>query len=433
MRGIHSFKFGGVYERTQNNFFAGYSTDGAFTFSSVPNFMANIPTSFSGLLPASDNTRGIRQSIAGAYAQDSIRLKSNLTVNLGVRWEMATVPTEVNGKMASLHNISDTQVTVGPMFSNPTLKDFSPRVGLAWDPFKDGKTSIRAGFGIYDALPLGYEFINRFPRTPPFFENGSVNYTAGKSPANFFPNGAFTLLTPSDIPDILCPAEPAPQFRDPVQRQIQRQLSSGTVLTAAYAGSRGYNLYDSQDGTDIALPVSTNPFTWSPSTPTVNPNFARIAGSVWQLPSWYNSAQVGLKKSLSHGLMAQVAWTYQKSVDEGSSTSRTNEFSNTMNNPTGILSAAQPRTFRFRCPRSHRRKPALQHSDSQHLEFLCQGRSRRLAGRNHLHRGHRLAVQRDVKQRPGRPQKQPDHRAVRRTPQRSGRMRDHQSRQHSST
>ena len=125
-RGIHSFKFGGVYERMQDNFFAGFTNDGLFSFGSLTNFLANVPTSFSGLLPTSDNTRGIRQSLAGAYAQDDIRLRPNLTINLGVRYEMVTVPSEVNGKIANLKNISDPQPTVGFLFNNPTLKDFSP-------------------------------------------------------------------------------------------------------------------------------------------------------------------------------------------------------------------------------------------------------------------------------------------------------------------
>jgi Carboxypeptidase regulatory-like domain len=337
VRGIHSFKFGAVYERMQDNFFAGYTTDGAFTFGSVANFMANIPTTFSGLLPGSDDTRGIRQSLAGAYAQDAIRLRSNLTINLGVRYEMVTVPSEINGKMASLKNITDPQVTVGQLFNNPTLKNFSPRVGFAWDPFKDGKTSIRGGFGIYDVLPLAYIFTNRFPRTPPFFENGSVNYTPKTSPANFFPNGAFQTLTPATFRTIYVQPNPPRNFVTQYNLNIQRQLFSGTILTVAFVGSRGYNMLNSQDGADMALPTTTNPFTWSASTPLLNPNFSRIAGTVWNLNSHYAAMQSSLKKSLSHGLMAQVAWSYQKSTDEASSTFSTNEFANTMNNPMGIL------------------------------------------------------------------------------------------------
>lgn len=337
VKGIHSIKIGGAFERMQNNFFAGFTTNGQFQFSSIANFMAGVPTSFSGLLPSSDNTRGIRQSLGAGYAQDSIRLKSNLTVILGVRYEATTVPSEVNGKMASLHNVTDAQPTVGPMFKNPTLKNFEPRVGIAWDPFKDGKTSIRVGFGLYDALPLAYEFTNRFPRTPPFFLSGSVNYAAGKSPANFFPNGAFSLLTLGTLRTIYVQYEPPRSFVTQFQMSVQRQITSSFVLTAAYAGARGYDLYNNQDGTDIALPISTSPFTWSPTATPINTNFGRIAGSTWNLPSWYNSLQMGMKGNLGHGLTTQFAWTLQKSIDEGSATFSTNEFTNTMNNPLGNL------------------------------------------------------------------------------------------------
>ncbi len=324
VKGKHSLKFGAAFERMQNNFFAGFSTDGAFTFGSVANFMANIPTSFSGLLPTSDNTRGIRQSVFGVYAQDSIRLRSNLTINLGVRYEMATVPSEVNGKMASLRNITDAAVTIGPMFNNPTTKNFSPRVGLAWDPFKDGKTSVRAGFGIYDALPLAYLFTNRFPRTPPFFESGTVNYSATSSPANFFPNGAFPLMTPATFRTIYVQPDPPRAFVTQYNVNVQRQLFASTVLTVGFVGSRGYNLYDNQDGTDIAMPISTSPFTWSPTAVPINTNFARIAGSTWNLDSHYAAMQLGLKKNLTSGLMAQLAWTHAKSTDQGSATFSTN-------------------------------------------------------------------------------------------------------------
>jgi hypothetical protein len=337
IRGIHSFKFGGVYERQQDNMIPGFSDNGTFTFGSVPNFMANIPTSFGGLLPTSSVERGIRQSLAGAYAQDSIRLRSNLTVNLGVRYEMVTVPNEVNGMTANLRNITDPQVTVGPLFNNPTLKDFSPRLGFAWDPFKDGKTSIRGGFGIYDVLPLAFAFANVFPRVPPWFESGSVNYTPGTSPANFFPNGAFSLLTPATFRGSYVQTNPPRNFVTQYNFNIQRQLFPDTILTVGFVGNHGYNMLDSQDETDMAMPTTTNPFTWSAATPRLNSNFGRIRGGIWDLPSSYNGMQANLKKNFSHGLMAQVAWTYGKSIDEGSSTFSTNEFANTMNNPMGIF------------------------------------------------------------------------------------------------
>ena len=97
-------------------------------------------------------------------------MRSNLTINLGVRYDMSTVVSEVNGKIASLRNLTDPTVTVGsPYYQNPTLKNFAPRIGFAWDPFKDGRTAIRGGVGMFDILPLPNLLVNLFSRTAPFY------------------------------------------------------------------------------------------------------------------------------------------------------------------------------------------------------------------------------------------------------------------------
>ena len=336
-RGIHSLKFGGVFERMQDNLFAGFTTDGLFAFGSLTNFLANIPSTFSGLLPASDNTRGIRQSLGGVYAQDDIRLRPNLTINVGIRWEMVSVPTEVNGKIANLKNITDAASTIGFLFNNPTKKDFSPRLGFAWDPFKNGKTSIRGGIGIYDALPLAYAFTNRFPRTPPFFEQGSIGYTAGRSPANFFPTSGFTLIGPATFRAIYVQPNPPRAFKTQYNLNIQRELAKDTVLTVGFVGARGRNMVNGNDDTNFALATTTNPYTWLASTPKINTNFGRIAETDWGGDTWYNALQVNLKKNFSHGLMAQLAYTWAKSIDTGSNAFSTNEFINTVGDPYGLF------------------------------------------------------------------------------------------------
>ena len=83
-----------------------------------------------------------------------------LTLNVGLRYEMVRVPTEAHNRISNLRNLTDIQPNVGsPFFLNPTLRNFEPRIGFAWNP-GGGRTLVRAGFGLFDVLPLPYEFVS---------------------------------------------------------------------------------------------------------------------------------------------------------------------------------------------------------------------------------------------------------------------------------
>src|SRR5262249_36521780 len=185
-RGNHSLKFGAAIERIQSNEFAGGDQIGRFTFGSLRNFLTNVPTTFNAVIPGKNETIYLRQAIFGAYARDDFRVGSNLTLNLGLRYEIAGVPTEKYDRLTNLVNLTGNQPRLGsPYFENPTSKNFSPRLGFAWDPFKDGKTAVRGGFGIYDTLPLTYQFVLLVVNANPFSQAGSVTsptLTAGSFP-----------------------------------------------------------------------------------------------------------------------------------------------------------------------------------------------------------------------------------------------------------
>src|SRR6202162_1984458 len=199
-KGLHSLKFGANLEYIQADSFAPDSPGGAFTYNSLSDFLSNAPPAlFKADTPGSVTPRGVRQYIFGAYLQDDFHVRSNLTINWGLRYEMASIITEVNGKLSNLRvlqNAPPVPFLGSPYIQNPTKRNFEPRIGIVWDPFKDGKTSVRAGGGIFDVLPLRVEMAPGVDGVFPF--QHTLTNVGNLSPGDFVlgsstPAGAFAV------------------------------------------------------------------------------------------------------------------------------------------------------------------------------------------------------------------------------------------------
>src|SRR5579863_7002900 len=235
-RGTHSMKFGFALERMRYNPFNLYQPNGLLRFTgfatgnALEDLLTNQPHSLEGGLPVGISPRGYRQTLLAGYFQDDWKVRPRLTLNVGLRYEMTTLLSEVQGKYATLRNISDplpacgtsaptpTNVfvgkpgcsSVGPSFlSNPTIDDFEPRFGFAWDPKGDGKTAVRGGFAIFDVLPLpGYFFSQNWE---PFFLTGTVVNSAAKPLAGTLgilptdPRSAYAGFSPKQTPGCTSP------------------------------------------------------------------------------------------------------------------------------------------------------------------------------------------------------------------------------------
>jgi hypothetical protein len=357
-KGTHSIRFGVAVERMLLNVLADTDPNGIWHFADLQSFLTNNPTKFQGGIANTLSPRNLRQTLFGAYLQDDWRWKSNLTLNLGLRYEMSTVPTETAGKLANLRNLSDANAHLGsPFFSNPTLRDFEPRIGFAWAPLRNGKTAVRGGAGLFDVQPLPYQFILLTTQAAPFFSYTAINASSALPvPLTFFS------VPPVDISANTLRStyiEPHPKRTYVAQwnLNIQQQLTPNLAGMLAYVGSRGVHQPFRVDEADLVIPTKT-PFGYlwpkvdvlgniytsqcnqtdpkgSDPAPCVapnpiNPNFGSIRAMFYEGHSYYNALEAQLAKRMSHGLQVQGTFTWAKSMDTSSASVAGDTFGNSI-------------------------------------------------------------------------------------------------------
>jgi hypothetical protein len=339
-KGIHSLKFGANIERIQDNSFSSSFPGGVFNFSTIFDFItgtSNDPTNPITLsidVPGHVTSRGIRETLFGMYIQDDIRYRPNLSFNVGLRYEMATVPTDVHGQLASLHHITDAApVTGSPLFANPSLKDFEPRIGFSWDPFRQGKTAIRGGFGMFDVQVLPLSLRHTIDGTVPFALSG--NGSAPQGSTDFFPKNAFQSFAADPSTERVAFIEQNPPRNYVMQwnLNVQHEIAPNTTVMIAYVGSRTvHNIFQSDDASTV-LPLAKTPlgYLWpipDPNRPKLNPYFGRVSVTLWNSSAAYHALEVQVKKRMSHGFVAQASYTYGKSIDTSSGSTDGDQFQN---------------------------------------------------------------------------------------------------------
>ena len=340
-KGTHSIRFGGAVERMLLNVLADTDPNGIWNFDNVQGFLTNNPTKFQGGIASTLSPRNLRQTLFGAYVQDDWRARPNLTLNLGLRYEMSTVVRETSGKLANLRNITDATAHLGnPFFSNPTLKDFEPRVGFAWDPLRNGKTAVRGGIGMFDVQPLPYQFPLLVTQAIPFFSYTVVkNLSAG----SFFNFGGQDISFPANRLRTTY-AEPNPKRNYVMQwnLNVQQQLAPSLAAMVAYVGSRGVHQPFRVDDANLVIPTKTSagyvwPFVQDPNDPNfggpldpINPNFGSVRGMFYRGHSQYDALEAQLAKRMSHGFQVQGTYTWAKSIDTSSASVAGDTFGNSI-------------------------------------------------------------------------------------------------------
>jgi hypothetical protein len=345
--GAHSLKLGGHYQwqikdqdafgPTQGNF----SFNGSFTRNAIADFLLGLPNSYSEL--DIQRTGRYRYNQYEAFFQDDWKVSSRLTLNLGVRWfgiphifeknnEITTfVPERWSASQAPTVNPDGTIVPgsgnilgngivqAGQGLARGLVKNywntFAPRFGFAWDPFGNGKTVFRGGYGIGYYRVEGndiYDFVNN----PPFAKTVNIFNPPLNNP------GGGTAAPPRPVSLVSLDFQYKVPMAQTYSLGIQRELFKDAGLEIAYVGSRGTHLDRGRNinqplrtaTTDFDTRLNTNAISIEALRPFLGWSTIRQAENTGS--STYHSLQVNFDKRFSGGLKFQVAYTFSRGIGD---------------------------------------------------------------------------------------------------------------------
>ncbi len=333
-RGAHHWSAGVWFQRLRDNENTASRRLGQASFASLTTFLQGTTTTFQ-VVP-NPNELGWRSLFGAWYLQDEIQLRPNLKLLVGVRHEFSTGWNEASGRAANYITGSNGVLLTAPRVDtsvyteNNAKRLFGPRISLAWDPFSNGKTAVRAGFGTYytfiDALSF---LLNSLPPA-----NGSISYSGALF--SFLP-----IVPNAPVPanTIYAPQGIQPDAKIPTVQQwnltIEQQLSANMALRLAYAGSFGYHGLLSVDPNSIPAQICASATCTTGGSGaargTVNqgaqyipvgsrPNSQLSGGFFWYTEgnSSYHSLQVDVTRRLSRGFQFRTNYTWSKNLDMNS-------------------------------------------------------------------------------------------------------------------
>jgi outer membrane receptor protein involved in Fe transport len=323
--GAHSLRFGASFSRIQSNFQQQGWWGGFYTFPGLAAFLQGQPVLFQGPEPGqTDSYRDFREVDLSGYIQDEWKALSKLTFNVGVRYDFVSNPTTNVHPLNNLINppFGTFQRVPNVFASNPSLHNVSPRVGIAYDPFGDHKTAIRAGFGIFYDPIEARSYASGYYFNPP--------YALAFVPLPQFPNPfPGKLPPPAQLVGVDYNTTTTPRMYQ-WNFNIQHQLFESTSLTVGYVGSRGVHLYAARDINPVLPSVVNGQTVYGvpigpsragiTSNPRLNPAGAALSSEAPIGDSSYNSLQVGLNRRFSHGVQGQLSYTWSKCMDNASGT-----------------------------------------------------------------------------------------------------------------
>ena len=351
-KGIRQISAGVWFQRVQDNEDSASRQLGQATFTSLTTFLQGTVSSFQ-VVPAA-NELGWRSLFGAWYAEDAIKVRRNLTIRAGIRQEFTTGWNEAFGRAANYIPGANGVLQTAPRVANSVFtrnhasKLFSPRVGLAWDPFGNGKMAVRAGFGTYYSLVDDLSFL--LNSLPPY--NGSLSSSGSLfSIVPVVPGAAVPQSCGQGVPapcTTYAPQGVQGNAKTPAVEEwnfsIERQLDPSTAVRVAYVGSFGYHGLLSVDPNDIPAEVCATAAgcqaggVATSGTPATAANQSHVAQGAQYLPVgtrpnpylgagffWYtegNSSYQALETEVTHrlsrGLQIRASYTWSKNLDMNS-------------------------------------------------------------------------------------------------------------------
>ena len=322
-KGAHSLRFGFSISRFQTNHYLATKQQPVWVYQGgLPQFVnTGLATTLTGVNynapgPTYAN-RDFREIDFTPYFQDDWKVSRKLTLNLGLRWSPMTNPVDVHNALYAITDfITSTNVTQveHPFKSNPSLRTFDPRIGFAYDPFADHKTSIRGGFGIFHqpAVPGDYisGFHNAYPWTQAVQNNALYPIPfVGNVPTQLALTTGWAWRT-STVP-----------YNMQYNLNVQREISKGTVLMVAYVGSRGVKLFSAIEDNPFPATIDSSGvyhFFSNPVCPAVgrlNCALGTFSDNTNMGDSRYNSLQATVNRRFTGNVQVQAAYTYSRCID----------------------------------------------------------------------------------------------------------------------
>jgi hypothetical protein len=325
-RGRHDITIGGLFRREEFNYLSQQNPRGTFTFTGAATGVSDLADFLEGIPDTSQIAYGnadkyFRQSVYAAYANDDWRVRPELTINAGIRWEYGAPITELFGRLVNL-DVASGFSAVAPVLGNdpkgsltgskyptslirPDRLGIEPRIALSWRPIPGSSVVVRAGYGVYDDTSVYQSTALQMAQQEPLSTSLSVQSSAAcpeTLTSGFNPCSSITADTFAVDPNFRV------GYAQTWQLSVQRDLPASLQMTATYLGIKGTR------GVQQFLP-NTYPIG------AENPCPLCPAGFVYQTSGGDSTRQSGsiqLRRRLRAGFTANLQYTYSKSIDDDS-------------------------------------------------------------------------------------------------------------------